>query len=182
MSIRDSFKVSNGGGGYGFYFNTEAVPLPNDIVKGLQTNPTNRSEKQLSKLARFYRSLASELAPIRKETEAQRARLATRLNQTQDALKKLPKPRNPDDVQKEMNQAFDELMRNKLRGNEYVRVAAKNPRYGGVITSAATLSMNNGTYRTHPIARGSWIIEVIFNDPPPPVSYTHLTLPTICSV
>ena len=162
------FKVSNGGGGYGFYFNTEAVPLPNDVVKGLQTKPTNRSERQLSILARYYRSLASELAPIRKETVTKRARLATRLNQTQDALKKLPKPRNPDDVQKEMNRAFDELMRNKLRGNEYVRVAAKNPRYGGVITSAATLSMNNGTHRTHPIARGSWIIEVIFNDPPPP--------------
>ena len=30
------------------------------------------------------------------------------------------------------------------------------------------LSMNNGTKRTHPIARGAWIIEVIFNDPPPP--------------
>ena len=41
-------------------------------------------------------------------------------------------------------------------------------RYGGIITSAAMLSMNNGTHRTHPIARGAWIIEVIFNDPPPP--------------
>jgi hypothetical protein len=47
-------------------------------------------------------------------------------------------------------------------------VPTEDPRYGGVITSAAMLSMNNGTKRTHPISRGAWIIEVIFNDPPPP--------------
>ena len=162
------FKVSNGGGGYGFYFNTEAIPLPGDVVTALQVKPTKRTEKQQSILAIYYRTLASELAPVRRETEAKRTRLSKRLNQTQDALKKLPKPRNPDDVQKEMNRQFDDVMRNKIRGNEFIRVAAKNPRYGGVITSAAMLSMNNGTHRTHPIARGSWIIEVIFNDPPPP--------------
>ncbi len=30
------------------------------------------------------------------------------------------------------------------------------------------LSMTSGPKRTHPIARGAWIIEVILNDPPPP--------------
>jgi len=43
-----------------------------------------------------------------------------------------------------------------------------DPRYGGIITNAAVLSMTSGPLRTQPIARGSWIIEVVFNDPPPP--------------
>ena len=30
------------------------------------------------------------------------------------------------------------------------------------------LSMTSGPKRSHPIARGAWIIEVILNDPPPP--------------
>ena len=162
------FKVSNGGGGYGFYFNTEAIPLPGAIVTAMQLEPAKRSDEQQVTLAKYYRTLAGELEPIRRETEAKRQDLAKRLNEKQEALNKLPKPRNPDDVQNEMNRRFDDEIRGKVRGNEFVRVATKNPRYGGVITSAAMLSMNNGTHRTHPIARGAWVIEVIFNDPPPP--------------
>ena len=45
-------------------------------------------------------------------------------------------------------------------------VATTNPRYGGVITNAAVLSMTSGPLRTQPIARGAWVIEVVFNDPP----------------
>ena len=37
-----------------------------------------------------------------------------------------------------------------------------------MITNAAMLSMTSGPKRTHPVARGVWIIEVIFNDPPAP--------------
>ncbi len=162
------FKVSNGGGGYGFYFETKAIPLPADVVTAMKVEQAKRTEEQQSTLASYYRTMAGELNPIRGETEAKRQGLAKRLNETQDALNKLPKPRNPDDVQNEMNRRFDDEMRGKMRGNEFVRVAAKNPRYGGVITSAAMLSMNNGTHRTHPVARGAWVIEVIFNDPPPP--------------
>ena len=55
-----------------------------------------------------------------------------------------------------------------MRSRNFERVAASDPRYGGVITNAAMLSMTSGPKRTHPIARGAWIIEVIFNDPPPP--------------
>ena len=162
------FKVSNGGGGYGFYFKTEAIPLPGDVVTAMKVEPAKRSGEQQATLAKYYRSLAGELEPVRRETEAKRQRLAKLLNEKQDALNKLPKPRNPDDVQNELNRRFDDEIRGKVRRNEFVRVAAKNPRYGGVITSAAMLSMNNGTHRTHPIARGAWVIEVIFNDPPPP--------------
>lgn len=55
-----------------------------------------------------------------------------------------------------------------MRSQTFERVAASDPRYGGVITNAAMLSMTSGPKRTHPVARGAWIIEVIFNDPPPP--------------
>ena len=162
------FKVSNGGGGYGFYFKTEAIPLPSEVVTAVQVKLTKRTEKQKSILAAYYRTFASELSPIRQKIAATKSQLEKRLNQTQSALNKLPKPRHPDNVQSEMNRQFDDVMRGKVRSNEFVRVETKNPRYGGVITSAAILSMNNGTRRTHPIARGAWMIEVIFNDPPPP--------------
>ena len=68
-------------------------------------------------------------------------------------------------VQQNARQQFDNVMRKKLRGNTFTRMPVENPRYGGIITSAAMLSMNNGTKRTHPIARGAWIIEVIFRSP-----------------
>ena len=161
-------KISNGGGGYGFYFKTQAIPLPTGVISALRMEPAKRSHEQESALARHYRTFATELNPIRRETAVQRETLAKALNQAKDALNKLPKPRAPGQVQKEMNRRYDDEMRNKLRANEFVRLPASNPRYGGVITSAAILSMNNGTHRTHPIARGAWFIEVIFNDPPPP--------------
>ena len=41
-------------------------------------------------------------------------------------------------------------------------------RYGGVITSAGTLTMTSAPLRTSPITRGAWVATVIFNEPPPP--------------
>ncbi|MFN0128871.1 MAG: DUF1588 domain-containing protein [Verrucomicrobiales bacterium] len=41
-------------------------------------------------------------------------------------------------------------------------------REGGVITSAATLTMTSEPLRTSPIRRGAWVATVIFNKPPPP--------------
>lgn len=41
-------------------------------------------------------------------------------------------------------------------------------REGGVITSAATLTMTSEPLRTNPIRRGAWVATVIFNKPPPP--------------
>lgn len=41
-------------------------------------------------------------------------------------------------------------------------------RYGGVITTAATLTMTSGQNETKPITRGAWLATVIFNDPPDP--------------
>lgn len=41
-------------------------------------------------------------------------------------------------------------------------------RQGGVITSAAMLTMTSGPLRTQPITRGAWVLTVIFNQPPLP--------------
>jgi len=41
-------------------------------------------------------------------------------------------------------------------------------REGGVITTAAVLTMTSTPLRTSPIKRGAWVATVLFNDPPPP--------------
>ena len=41
-------------------------------------------------------------------------------------------------------------------------------REGGVITTAAVLTMTSSPLRTNPITRGAWVAGVIFNRPPPP--------------
>ncbi len=162
------FKIANGGGGYGFYFKTQSVPFPSPVVAAIQRAAAERSHEQTVTLAEYYRSIAPELEPARKGVASKREVLAKVLNQEKDRLNELPKPRDPRKVQEEINRRYDDEMRDRLRDGTFQRVAAKDPRYGGVITSAAMLSMTSGPRRTHPIARGAWIIEVIFNDPPPP--------------
>lgn len=48
------------------------------------------------------------------------------------------------------------------------RVPVTSKREGGVITSAAVLTMTSNAKRSQPITRGAWLVGVIFNDPPPP--------------
>ena len=50
----------------------------------------------------------------------------------------------------------------------FKRVPVTDPRRGGLITSAAVLTMTSTPSRTQPITRGTWINAVIFNDPPKP--------------
>ena len=102
------------------------------------------------------------------DQKAKRGELVSRIKGSEDVLKRVPKNQDLRKSKQDLQRRFDDEIRNKLRSSTFERVAASDPRYGGVITSAAVLSMNNGTNRTHPIARGAWIIEVIFNDPPPP--------------
>ncbi len=90
------------------------------------------------------------------------------IEQLEAALKQVPQSGDPGKVQQKAQQRFADEMRKKLRSRRFDRGPATDPRYGGVITNAAMLSMTSGTHRTHPIARGAWIIEVIFNDPPKP--------------
>ncbi len=51
---------------------------------------------------------------------------------------------------------------------EFARVPITSPREGGVITTAAVMTMTSNARRTQPITRGAWLVSSIFNDPPPP--------------
>jgi hypothetical protein len=161
-------KITNGVFGYQFYFRTNPVPLPDPVLAALQTDKAKRTKKQKETLARYYRTIAPELERVRMEMAAKRNALAKTLAQSKDKLNKLPKPRDVRKLQQAVRQKFENEIRNKLRARTFHRIRITDPRYGGIITSAAMLSMTAGPKRTHPIARGAWIIEVIFNDPPPP--------------
>ncbi len=50
----------------------------------------------------------------------------------------------------------------------FKRVSLDDPRWGGVITNAAVMTMTSTPTRTQPITRGAWVNAVIFNDPPEP--------------
>ena len=162
------FKVSNANCGYGFYFKTKLLPLPKPVFAALQTDKAKRTEKQKETLAEYYRTIAPELERARMEVATEREAHAKALNEAKDKLNKLPKPRDVRKLQQAARQKFENEIRNKLRARTFHRMPITDPRYGGIITSAAMLSMTAGPKRTHPIARGAWIIEVIFNDPPPP--------------
>ncbi|MCA9062917.1 MAG: DUF1588 domain-containing protein [Planctomycetaceae bacterium] len=79
-------------------------------------------------------------------------------------------PQNVDLMQarEAARQQYEQDLRRQLRGREFRRVVLDDPRYGGIVTNAAVLSMTSGPKRTHPVARGVWITEVILNDPPAP--------------
>ena len=64
----------------------------------------------------------------------------------------------------------DRQNRNRFNTNQqaFRRRELSTRREGGVITSAATLTMTSAPLRTSPIVRGSWVATVIFNQPPPP--------------
>lgn len=51
---------------------------------------------------------------------------------------------------------------------KFHRVSIDDQRTGGVITTAAVMTMTSGPLRTQPITRGAWIASVIFNSPPKP--------------
>ena len=51
---------------------------------------------------------------------------------------------------------------------QFKRVPVTNRREGGVITTAAVMTMTSGPLRSKPITRGAWMAGVIFNDPPEP--------------
>ncbi|MCH7725412.1 MAG: DUF1588 domain-containing protein [Planctomycetes bacterium] len=116
----------------------------------------------------FYISEKELLLALTPEQKAKKETLSKTIEQSKVALKQIPPSRDPAKAQQNAQKWFEDEIRNKMRSRTFERVAASDPRYGGVITNAAMLSMTSGPKRTHPIARGAWIIEVIFNDPPPP--------------
>jgi hypothetical protein len=109
--------------------------------------------------------LEKALSPAQK---TQRIGLVKTIEQANAAVKVIPKPQDIGKMQQDAVRNFENGIRNQLRSRVFKRVASSDPRYGGVITNAATLTMTSSPKRTLPIARGAWVIEVIFNDPPPP--------------
>ncbi|MEK6235034.1 MAG: DUF1588 domain-containing protein, partial [Planctomycetales bacterium] len=60
--------------------------------------------------------------------------------------------------------------RNRFNTNQqtFRRRKLDTRRRGGVLTSAAVLTMTSAPLRTQPITRGAWVASVILNQPPPP--------------
>jgi hypothetical protein len=161
-------KVVNGGCGYAFYFKAEPLPLPAPVVAALKIAAGQRNEEQQQTLAAYYLSIAPELVEVRRQLAESRSVVSKRDRQLQDELKKAPKPQEIDKLRQDAQRRFDDQLRAKMRSRAFRRVAITDVRYGGVITNAAMLSMTSGPTRTHPIARGAWVVEVIFNNPPDP--------------
>jgi hypothetical protein len=108
------------------------------------------------------------LAALSPQQRAAHERLVQAIADTKEALSQVPPPKDPALAQQKAQEWFDDDIRRKMRSRTFVRESLTDPRYGGVITTAAVLSMTSGPQRTHPIARGAWMIEVILNDPPAP--------------
>jgi hypothetical protein len=129
------------------------------------------NEKEVEEAARgsqFFVSNKELLASLSPEHRKTKAQLEKKLKDSMNALRKAPKAIDPNKLKGEAQNQFDNEMRRRLRSENFKRVTLTDPRYGGIITNAAMLSMTSGPKRSHPIARGAWIIEVILNDPPPP--------------
>jgi hypothetical protein len=55
-----------------------------------------------------------------------------------------------------------------VQGENFRRVAIKDPRRGGLVTQASILTVTSNPTRTSPVKRGKWILEQILGTPPPP--------------
>jgi len=113
-------------------------------------------------------STAELIAEMTPEQQSQRERLIAVMKPLFNELDQVPANVNLRSVIKSNRQQYDNTILTMLRSREFHRVPLSDPRYGGIITNAAMLSMTSGPKRTHPVARGVWVIEVIFNDPPEP--------------
>ncbi|MFT5124100.1 MAG: hypothetical protein ACI97B_002735 [Verrucomicrobiales bacterium] len=120
--------------------------------------------------AHFWVSDDAVIAVMSDAQKAERLALIKARDTAEHALKKLPAldPKKPFNLEVETQRRYDRMLVDQVRSREFKRVDVEDPRYGGVITTAATLTMTSAPKRTLPIARGAWMIEVIFNDPPPP--------------
>ncbi len=145
------------------WYTSDLTPLTVDASQVVEENRRN-DQRRKSLEATIDRTRAELTAEQRAKQDA----LTRTLGQSTAALKQIPPNRDPVGLAEDAQRRFEDELRNKMRSQTFRRVAASDPRYGGVITNAAMLSMTSGPKRTHPVARGVWIAEVIFNDPPPP--------------
>jgi len=108
------------------------------------------------------------VAAMTPEQQTQHGQLADAISQTREQFIQVPANVNPDEAQQQAIRDYEEGLKQQLRSHDFRRTVGDDPRFGGIITNAAMLSMTSGPKRTHPVARGVWVIEVIFNDPPDP--------------
>ena len=102
------------------------------------------------------------------EQRKARAALNEQTKDAEKALGELPEPVDLNKLRQQAEQQFREKILQQVRARTFQRVPATDPRYGGVLTNAAVMTMTSSPKRTLPIERGAWVIEVILNDPPPP--------------
>ncbi|MEP3477927.1 MAG: DUF1592 domain-containing protein [Fuerstiella sp.] len=79
---------------------------------------------------------------------------------------------------KRLNEAYGELKVDAKIANRrgqsdvatlgFHRIPVTDRRSGGILTTAAVMTMTSGPERTQPITRGAWMATVIFNDAPEP--------------
>lgn len=79
---------------------------------------------------------------------------------------------------KRLNEAYGELKIDAEFGGrrgqgdvgplKFYRLPIADRRSGGIMTTAAVMTMTSGPERTQPITRGAWMATVVFNDPPEP--------------
>jgi len=136
---------------------------PEKFAKEVEANAKRRQALQASIAAK--KDEVKKLAPPEKE---KRQELNDAIRKDQQALNQIPKNTDPNRERGIRSRRYEDEVRRQLLDTKFERRPVADPRYGGIITSAAMLSMTSGTKRTHPIARGAWVIEVILNDPPPP--------------
>ena len=56
----------------------------------------------------------------------------------------------------------------EISGEEFRRVTLPNRQRGGLLGHASILTVTSNPTRTSPVKRGKWVLENIFNAPPPP--------------
>ena len=56
----------------------------------------------------------------------------------------------------------------EVTGEEFRRVSLPNNQRGGLLGHASILTVTSNPTRTSPVKRGKWVLENIFNAPPPP--------------
>ena len=110
-------------------------------------------------------ALLAAMSPQQQELQTS---LQTALTHAQTALQGIPSDVTVAEAQTQNRQRFEADLRRQMNQWTFRRVMETDSRFGGIVTNAAMLSMTSGPRRTHPVARGVWITEVIFNDPPKP--------------
>jgi hypothetical protein len=55
-----------------------------------------------------------------------------------------------------------------ITGKEFRKVNLPDPQRGGLFTHASILTVTSNPTRTSPVKRGKWVLDNIFNQPPPP--------------